>query len=265
MDYPVVLRNIFYLGTPSPTPSMASESMPIEPHSSPTHQAKRQKPNPTPPKVIDLTKNLQGDLVILVGQGKDATLIRTHGVAIKLASTVFAAMFGGRFVESSTEYTEDHPLKLVDDDPKAMVDMLSLLHHQYTKTESVPMSRIPALLVVADKYDCVGALRPWFEMAIAKYRIPVFEDLPQELQTAGLSPLDAACLAFLLGDSKSFWETTKRIVIHSATGAKKFLDNTNKGINDLMPRAFLGMSPDPCLREFVVLTCSRSSQRAPSL
>jgi hypothetical protein len=99
--------------------------------------AKRQKTSNTlslqVPKIVDLTKNLGGDLVASVGTGEDVTLIRIHGVMVKMASSVFGAMLGPHFAEGSTKFTDDNPLKLDEDEPpsddRLALSSTPLLHH----------------------------------------------------------------------------------------------------------------------------------------
>jgi hypothetical protein len=204
--------------------------------------AKRQKTSNTPslqvPKIVDLTKNLGGNLVVSVGTGEDVTLIRIHGVMVKMASSVFGAMLGPHFAEGSTKFTDDNPLKLDEDEPQAMIDLLSLLHHSYTTM--LPASRLPGVILAADKYDCIAALRPWFLIATGQYSVAGTQALTSP-DDKGLSSIDTACIAYAIGDAKLFRAMTKRVIIDLAMD-EVFDGQATIGLLEIVPGIFLGKS-----------------------
>ena len=117
------------------------------------------------PQVIDAAQSSKGDIIISVGRsGHRATLIRVHSASLKITSPLFRVMLGPNFIEGSTTYTDESPLRLKGDDAEAMLDLCTLLHHQ--KASKIPLSRFPKLVALADKYQCVETVVPWFMAAM---------------------------------------------------------------------------------------------------
>ena len=197
-----------------------------------------------PSDVIDATKTSQGDLVIRAGDEGEAVLIRVHSALLKMASPVFRAMLGPNFVEGSTQYSADHPLWLKEDHPEAMLDLCALLHHQYP--DALPLSRYPNLIIIADKYQCNGMLKPWFVSAFTQYfTSPVTEEVPA-LDKIGLNLESAMCLAYAAGDAQLFWRVSRKVVVQSRP--KKVGQAIEQRCLDLVPEKMLGKSVRPLQR-----------------
>ena len=205
----------------------------------PESSAKRQKIMPENPKVIDAAKTSEGDLVIRAGAGEELVLIRVHSTFLNMASPVFRAMFGPNFLEGLTRYTADRPLRLQDDDPTAMLDLFALLHHQYS--EPPPLSRFPQLVIVADKYQCMAVVKPWFVAAVTKHFPSSIDESITLLNNTGLSLENATCVAYAVGDYQLFWRITRATVV--AISTKSIKSVINKGLLDLMPKTFTGKFP----------------------
>lgn len=83
---------------------------------------------------------------------------------LRLASPVFAGMFGSGFVEGQSLRNEGHVVvKLVDDDAYAMKTILEILHHHPPAEIDANKNakEIASIAIHCDKYDCRTALRPW--------------------------------------------------------------------------------------------------------
>lgn len=70
-------------------------------------------------------------------------------------------MFGPHYMEGRTPSIDNPPtVKLPEDDGHGLDLLYRLLHHQDCPRPTVPnSSQLAALLVLADKYDCVKAIR----------------------------------------------------------------------------------------------------------
>lgn len=99
----------------------------------------------------------EGDVILVL---KDVEL-RVSSKVLSLASPVFKTMFGPSFVEGKS-ITSSSPsrITLTDDNPIAMVNLCNIIHYQ---TKSMPKQPdqpfLDQLAIVADKYDCIEALR----------------------------------------------------------------------------------------------------------
>lgn len=120
-----------------------------------------------------IEQDCRGDIILSI-RGKNENLcsnVRCCSRILELASNVFAAMLGPRFVEGSTLRKQASPLvTLHEDHPEAMVHLLYLLHYAGDSPtfDGKPPS-IAAVAVQADKYHCGNALRAWAEIACRPY------------------------------------------------------------------------------------------------
>ncbi|KAL9091272.1 MAG: hypothetical protein Q9165_004906 [Trypethelium subeluteriae] len=70
-----------------------------------------------------------GDVILLVGQGAAQKNLRVHSVALKMASKVFAAMFGPRFAEGqSLSSANPKMVPLPEDDLEALTILCHIIH-----------------------------------------------------------------------------------------------------------------------------------------
>ncbi|KAJ1324123.1 BTB/POZ domain-containing protein [Microdochium nivale] len=129
------------------------------------------KPEATP--MDDCIIDPRGDLW-LHAQGVDSAgcadqlRFRVCSRALARASLVFEKMLFGSFAEASGNQSGgDWVIELPDDASSAMRILFEIMHSRYqrlTAWSSTQPSFIPLLydlLVVADKYDCIGLFRPW--------------------------------------------------------------------------------------------------------
>jgi hypothetical protein len=147
-------------------------------------------------------------------------------------------MLGPHFAKGSTKFTDDSPLKLDEGGPQAMIDLQPLLQHSYTAM--LPASRLPIVILAADKYDCIGALQPWFLIATGQYSVAGTQTLSSP-DDKGLGSIDIACIAYAIGDAKLFRTMTKRFIIDVAMDGN-FDGQVTPGLLDIMPGIFLGES-----------------------
>ncbi|KAI9147645.1 Efflux pump himE [Paramyrothecium foliicola] len=118
--------------------------------------------NPKPTQTVRLDP--EGDVTLVI-EGNDDTQHRflASSVVLRLASPVFAKMFGPNFKEGADIRSGQVPsISLGDDDPKAMDTILRIIHHQCSGIAfSLPPAVLASLAVHSDKYDCNRALKPW--------------------------------------------------------------------------------------------------------
>ena len=204
------------------------------------HTPKRRKTMPAPSRVVDVSQTSEGDLVLVVGKGKKVMLLRVHSAILKMASPVFRAMLGANFIEGSTTHTADNPLDLKEDDAQAMLDLCSLIQHQYKSSDSLPVTRMANLVVVADKYQWVEIVRVWVAAAIAPYFPPSIEEKSRKLNNLTLRPVNAMCMAYAIGHAELFWRTSRTVIVQrNAVMTKNVVEG---GLYDLMPDGFFGES-----------------------
>lgn len=136
-----------------------------------TRPAKRQKVVSVlyKPEVSDLVKSPEGDLVLRVRETVKGSLLRVHSGFLRMASPVFRGVLGGDFIEGSTQYTAKNPLCLTEDNAQAMLDLCTLVHHQYTMQDRLPVYQFPKLGILADKYQCLSMFRPWILAAVTQH------------------------------------------------------------------------------------------------
>ncbi len=174
-----------------------------------------------------------GDLVLKVGSGEEATLIRVQSKVLGLASPVFAAMLSPRFAEGQN--LEDNK-KMVDatttidlpnDDPASMSLLCKILHFKKDAAQRpfYPPDILIGLAVICDKYNMSRALSPW------SY---VWMDMCHKEDQYDL--FDTARISYGLEHHESFWKSTRDILRHSTLAEL----NTE---HSLLPDNIIGESP----------------------
>jgi hypothetical protein len=143
------------------------------------------KANPHPDTIIAINSNSpdskmpattvidkRGDVILHVGEGKeDAVSLLVSSHVLGLASSVFEAMFEGRFAEGQNLSTTSPPtITFPDDHPKYMTFLCKLFHLQ---TDDIPgtleISGLVELAVLCDKYDCAKGVRPWSKIWVSQH------------------------------------------------------------------------------------------------
>ena len=174
-----------------------------------------------------------GDLFLKAGTGAQGCLIQVHSFCLKLASPVFKAMLEGPFIESTTSYTAKQPLLLPDDDGAAFLELCQILHHHPSYSQRLDI--LPQLVMLADKYQCLEAVRPHVQSALS----PHFSNIAAE----GI-PLDshahlveAMCIAYIVLDEQLFHRTSATVLVN---GKWHLVHNQSKRFEGLLPPSMIG-------------------------
>ena len=122
-----------------------------------------------------LSFSTDGDIILLVGPSPTCKL-KVAASTLCAASPVFRAMLTGHFAEGQVSRTSEEPqeIRLPDDDERAVIDMLGLIHHQVLDFDGKACSghRWFRLVCVTDKYICTDMLRLQHEALLAKRTSP---------------------------------------------------------------------------------------------
>ncbi|KAF4831587.1 hypothetical protein CGCTS75_v005144 [Colletotrichum tropicale] len=125
---------------------------------------------PTPSPTPNTTFDSKGDLHLVVGsdvRDGDPSTFLVCSKTLARASPVFDRMLFGPFAESrpSSEWSKQEfawVVHLPEDDPDHMEAVLNILHFNF---KDIPRHFTPPLfsgmIVIADKYDCIGIFKPW--------------------------------------------------------------------------------------------------------
>ena len=168
----------------------------------------------------------EGDIILAVGP-TGAHRITVSSKILCLASGVFKAMMKPRFREGLSLRSAENPtaepvvIVLPDDNPLATLTLCQLLHFQTDMVESYPdATKLLALAIFCDKYNCAGAIRyateTWLTMLV---------------DSADVSSLKQLLIATNLLDSAvMFGRVTYRLLLKwtgSFEGLASDLDDTN--------------------------------------
>ncbi|KAI8292779.1 hypothetical protein K4K59_006178 [Colletotrichum sp. SAR11_240] len=130
---------------------------------------------PTPTKTFDS----KGDLHLIVGsdvRDGDPSTFLVCSKTLARSSSVFDKMLFGPFAESrpspeSSKQESAWVVHLPEDDPDHMEAVLNILH---LKFREIPRHFLPPLfsgmIVLADKYDCIGIFKPWVDSCMPHAR-----------------------------------------------------------------------------------------------
>ncbi|GKT47972.1 uncharacterized protein ColSpa_08153 [Colletotrichum spaethianum] len=150
-----------------------------------------------------------GDVILVVGLGEEATELRADSLILKRASRVFGAMLGPRFAEGQKlldRGSEPVKISLPDEDPEIMELILNILHHQNSRVCQIAAAdSILEVAVIADKYDLVDALK-FASQTMLRFHEPSIDHLTVgDLWRLGLA-------AGLLNEAKAFEKITRMLV-----------------------------------------------------
>ncbi|KAF2424914.1 hypothetical protein EJ08DRAFT_408083 [Tothia fuscella] len=115
-----------------------------------------------------------GDLILLAGLDKVQLLVSSKIMTLVLK--VFTAMLKPNFMEGTafTEHrnnSEIYQLPLPNDNSETLELLCNIIHHQTRHIPNDPnLVTISNLAMMADKYDCVDAIR-WYAEHALKYRV----------------------------------------------------------------------------------------------
>ncbi|KAM5360762.1 hypothetical protein BFJ70_g16769 [Fusarium oxysporum] len=111
-----------------------------------------------PNTVVEIAPD--GDLVLIVGP--EETKLRVRSILLMAASKPFSVMLGPDWKEGHDMRDHDGPfeLSLPDDNAATLKIICSIIHYQNKKIpRTLSAGDVLAVAVVADKYDCVNALK----------------------------------------------------------------------------------------------------------
>ncbi|KAE9990477.1 hypothetical protein EG327_001379 [Venturia inaequalis] len=150
----------------------------------------------------------EGDLTFIVGEAKHRIVVASK--VLVLVSKVFKKMLSNQFKEGRELIAANgkgYELELPDDDPAACIVMFNIVHYRpaFQPTEVEKQKRdldvLRALALLADKYDCVGAIEPVFSRwiaAVARTRVSGDDTL--------------LLISYLLNDAQMFKKVSRRMI-----------------------------------------------------
>ena len=208
-----------------------------------------------------------GDIVLKLGSGDEATLIRVHSKVLSLASPVFAAMLSPRFAEGKA--LEDNKgmvdstttIDLPDDDPEAMSLICRVLHFKEDAAQKPSYLHRTMVRVaqICEKYDMSRSLNLWSNTWINE-----IQTKPDHMSSSA-KRFDRAWVSYAMGHDMSFLESTIDIA--------RFSTPNELNINhSLLPDNVICESPVPAVIVWVSLliahhycqVCSASAARSSS-
>lgn len=111
-----------------------------------------------------------GDVILLLGDGSVG--VRASSRVLSLASPVFAAMLGNRWLgEKSLSTTEPAIIPLPEDHIGAITRLCRVLHYQSDVHEPIDFNTFENLALLCHKYDFGRAIFPWSNLWIGKFRL----------------------------------------------------------------------------------------------
>ena len=160
-------------------------------------------PQPVTPTTLQLSK--RGDVLLKLGaHGETRLLVSTAHMSE--ASSVFAAMFDGRFLEGQSSTTDaQREVLLPDDDPESMTILCKIVHFQADDVlESVTLDALADFAILCDKYDCIRAAAPWGKLWVNEFlAVPITPSTEKLI-----------LVTYLLDLPWQFRQTTKLLVQH---------------------------------------------------
>ena len=165
-----------------------------------------------------------GDLILLVGQGKDQKPIRVSSKVLSLASPVFATMFGPRYLEghilSKQARFSTPSFRLPEEDPEAMTWFCRAIHLQLNAdVATMNVGLILKLAALCDKYDTSTALSGWSRLEMEKISSSLLHiyNLPSRHPPTMVDFASYALYtSFTFKNHWTFWLATRNIVHHNS-------------------------------------------------
>lgn len=170
-----------------------------------------------------------GDIILLVGEEPNQRTLRVHSFALKIASKVFAAMFGPHFTEGQSLSSADPRIvPLPEDDSDAMATICCVIHYRRDLITDVPdIDKICNIALSADKYEFTVALQPFFQIWM--------RNIGEVKQIKAL--LKATVAAYIFDDAAIFADVTKFLIMHCS---EKYTHHWDGIVNDFLPPKVLG-------------------------
>lgn len=205
--------------------------------------------------IVETTIDYDGDVTILLPCTANGTAhsARVSSKCLALASSVFSAMMGPRsmFLEGTRLRSAAQLELTLDDNPDAMLLILKLLHHRSNDVpREVDLGMLYEIVLIADKYDLTEALVPWVIIWTGHHR-------EQQLFGSASSPELQLCISWMLRDSTTFKEISRRLILETTLDASEDLvtregNVVGEGISDRVVGEF--GSDSYCMRRLTTQT-----------
>ncbi|KAE9992667.1 hypothetical protein Vi05172_g11935 [Venturia inaequalis] len=130
-----------------------------------------------------------------------------------IASPVWRAMLGGRFMEGNVQNRE---IPLIDDDPEALLTVLRIAHHRtYEVPTGLTLLQLVNIATICDKYDTVAMCRPYIGIWVT----PFIEIVEPSHQALYLSPGYESWLwcAWVFGYQETFSKLVNKLRVEIST------------------------------------------------
>lgn len=116
-----------------------------------------------------------GDTTLVVGP-QGSYRICVSKALLSIASNYFKTVFGPKFSEGG-QANAGNDVKLEGDDPDACVLLFKILHMRYDSSKSPTPDELVALCAVADKYDCIQAVRLPISSFLPSFNLSALSDM----------------------------------------------------------------------------------------
>ena len=178
-----------------------------------------------------------GDLLLVLETDKDGRptqpSIRVSSKVLSLASPVFAAMLSPKFAEGQAllnATSADTPsLFLRDDDSQAMIWLCKALHFKQDVTVDISFSLLKKKAILSDKYDLVGALKPWSHVWLQKW---------PGSQHGVDDHAEMLWISYALGNEECFWRNSRSLMQFYTT--EDLAAVQNEQMTAMLPERLLG-------------------------
>lgn len=131
--------------------------------------------------------------------------LRASSKVLSLASPVFAAMLGPKFMTNGGLSVVDPPqIPLPDDDLDAMTLLCFALHCHGLSDIAVPANMLQSLAVICDKYDCAVAIQAWTRLWLQSLEEDHLEDHQRYWELLWIS--------YAFRDHTSYWKASKALI-----------------------------------------------------
>lgn len=125
-----------------------------------------------------ITCDPKGDAILEAGNNIS---IRVNSNVLRLASSVFQALFSDRFVEGQNLSGTNPPaLSFPEDDGQSLATLCSILHWNEVSIDGKDATAVMNLAILADKYNCIAPLKHMILDRIADFQ-PSYNDTLEEL------------------------------------------------------------------------------------
>lgn len=184
-----------------------------------------------------------GDMIVeLLSEDEEpvTTQCTVESRILQLASPVFRVMLGGNFKEGADlsrackQNRELYKLALEDDNAKAMLTVLSIIHHNPRDVpKAISLPELVEIAVISEKYSTYLPLFPWIEMWL-----PAVKDLALRSRNE-----DYLMVAWAFRDKVLFEQLTRILILECKIAAGPDSDIVTKsscGLHESIPSSVVG-------------------------